>query len=150
MIGSDQGPSGASAVLICVKVSVKSLSDSFREWKKRLRTYQYLTRPKVITVDKHKTPMKLGVINLSLVDLPEHTLFLTKFVLRESFALPSLSIPVLVCVEIQSVCRVDPCEVDIGTVFCMAVGVDVRSGAERADVSVPGLVLGVPPEFALS
>lgn len=42
--------------------------------------------------------MKFGVIDLSLIDLPEHTLFLAEFVLGESLVLPSFSVPVLVCV----------------------------------------------------
>ena len=53
----------------------------------RPRRYQNLTRPKIVTVNEHKARMKLGVVNLSLVNLPKDTLFFAEFVLRESLAL---------------------------------------------------------------
>lgn len=94
VMGSDQGPSGARAVFSYVKSQYEH--SCTRSGRTPLRTYQDLAGPKVITIDEDVAAMKLGVVDLPLVDLPEYTLFLTEFTFGESLALPSFPVPVLV------------------------------------------------------
>lgn len=111
-------------------------------------TYQYLTRPEIVAVDKHVAPMEPGPVYLTLVDLPEDALLFAQFGCAQTFTLPVFPVPIFVCFQICGVCDLDASEVHPRIILGVAVGENVGSSSQSADVAIPGLGGAVPPVFA--
>jgi len=113
-------------------------------------TYQDLARPEIVTKDEQKALMVVRPNYLTLIDLPEDSFLLTEAASLESLVLPGLSIPILIGVQVGGILLLHSSEVDKRTVLSVTVCVDITSGPQSADITIPWFCLSIPPEFAES
>jgi len=88
--------------------------------------------------------------DLTLIDLPKYALLLVDVFSVQFLMLPTLSIPILVRVEIESGLCLDASKVHPRIILYMPVSIDVISSFQCTDISIPWLLFSIPPVFAQS
>jgi hypothetical protein len=104
------------------------------------RTFRKLT-----AVDEKIALVIVRPDDLTLVDLPEDTLFLAQILCVQTLFLPALAIPVLVCRQIGGSLIIDTSQVYPVIALSMTIGIDVAVRADSSDIPIPWLSVAIPP-----